>query len=317
MHLSYAQLAKRPALLHRLVGLNVAEFEPLLEEFAVQYHQQVIEPRISAPDRIRAQGAGQKGALPTVADKLLFILVYSRMYPLLIVQGMLFGMVESKACTWVGRLLPVLDAALGQLHVRPRRAKGRSLEDLIEAFPELKELGVLTDGTERPIRRPKDATRQQEDYYGKKKRHTRKHVTLTHPKTQYILAMGEEAPGTRHDKKILDEAQLSCTSGLSVHADTGFQGLEIGNALVITPIKRKRKKQGEPKDELTPSQQAHNTALATARISIEHSNAGFKRNRSVTDILRNTREGMSDLLAMLAMGLHTLRVMLRASYQMG
>jgi len=317
MHLSYAQLAKRPAILHRLVGLSVAEFEQLLEELAVQYHQQVIQPRVSAPDRRRALGGGQKGALPTVADKLLFILLYTRIYPLLIVQGMFFGVVESKACSWVGLLLPVLDAALGQMHVRPKRAQGRSLEDLIEAFPELKELGVLTDGTERPIRRPKDATRQQEDYSGKKKRHTRKHVTLTHPQTQYIVAVSEEAPGTKHDKKILDEAQLSCTSGLLVQADTGFQGLEIGNALVITPLKRKRKKKGEPKDELTPSQKAHNTALAKARISIEHSNAGFKRNRSVSDILRNTREGMSDLLAMVAMGLHNLRVMLRASYQMG
>ena len=317
MHLSYAQLAKRPAILHRLIGLSVAEFEHLLEEFSVQYHQQVIQPRVSAPDRRRALGGGQKGALPTVADKLLFILVYSRMYPLLIVQGMFFGLVESKACTWVGLLLPVLDAALGQRHVRPRRAKGRSLEELIEAFPELKELGVLTDGTERPIRRPKDATQQQEDYSGKKKRHTRKHVTLTYPKTQSILAVSEEAPGTMHDKKILDEAQLSCTSGMPVQADAGFQGLEIGNAVVITPLKRKRKKQGEPKDELTPAQKAHNTALAKARISIEHSNAGFKRNRSVSDILRNTRQGMSDLLAMVAMGLHNLRVMLRASYQMG
>lgn len=139
MHLSYAQLAKRPAILHRLVGLSVAEFEHLLEEFSVQYHQQVIQPRVSAPDRMRALGAGQKGALPTVADKLLFILVYTRMYPLLIVHGMFFGLVESKACTWVGILLPVLDAALGQIHVRPRRAKGRSLEELIEEFPELKE----------------------------------------------------------------------------------------------------------------------------------------------------------------------------------
>jgi len=317
MHLSYAQLAKRPAILHRLSGLSVAEFEHLLEEFSVQYHQQVIQPRVSAPDRRRALGGGQKGALPSVADKLLFILVYSRMYPLLIVQGMLFGVVESKACTWVGILLPVLDAALGQLHVRPRRAKGRSLEELIEAFPELKELGVLTDGTERPIRRPKEATQQKEDYSGKKKRHTRKHVTLTHPQTQSILAVSEEAPGSMHDKKILDEAQLSCTTGLPVQADTGFQGLSIGNAVVITPIKRKRKKKGEPKDELTPSQQAHNTTLTKARISIEHSNAGFKRNRSVSDILRNTRQGMSDLLAMVAMGLHNLRVMLRASYQMG
>ena len=315
MQLTYAHMKKRPAMLHRLTGLTVAEFEAVLAEFSAQYDEQVIQPRVRAPGRQRALGGGQKGALPEVADKLLFILLYTRIYPLLIVQGMFFGLVESKACTWVKILLPVLDATLGQIHVRPRRAKGRSLEELIAEFPELKELGVLTDGTERPIRRPKDATRQHEDYSGKKKRHTRKHVTVTHPQTQYLIAVSEEAAGTVHDKKIVDDAQLSCTSGLLVQGDTGFQGLQIGNAHVLTPIKRKRKKKGEPKDELTPSQKEHNRDLAKARISIEHSNAGFKRNRSVSDILRNTRQGMSDTLAMVAMGLHNLRVTMRTSYQ--
>ena len=174
---------------------------------------------------------------------------------------------------------------------------------------------MLTDGTERPIRRPKDEAEQQEHYSGKKKRHTSKHVTITHPKTQRILAVSEEAPGTKHDKKILDEAQLSCTTALQVRADSGFQGLSIGNAEIIIPFKRKRKKKGEPKDELTEQQKEANTLLSKARISIEHSNAGFKRNHSVTAILRNTREGMSDSLALVAMGLHNLRVSMRASYQ--
>jgi DDE superfamily endonuclease len=91
--------------------------------------------------------------------------------------------------------------------------------------------------------------------------------------------------------------------------------LSIGNAEIIIPFKRKRKKKGEPKDELTEQQKEANTALASARISIEHSNAGFKRNRSVTDILRNTGPSMSDSLALVAMGLHNLRVSMRASYQ--
>jgi hypothetical protein len=315
MHVTYSRMRKQPAMLHRLTGLTVGEFEQVLEEFSAQYDQQVIQPRVRAPGRQRALGGGQKGALPTGGDKLLFILMYTRIYPLLIVQGMFFGLVESKACTWVKILLPVLDATLGQIHVRPRRAKARSLEDILKEFPDLKELGVLIDGTERPIRRPKDSTRQHEDYSGKKKRHTRKHVTLTHPQRQYIIAVSEEAAGTMHDKKIVDDAQLSCTSGLLVQGDTGFQGLQIGNAQVITPIKRKRKKKGEAKDELTPSQKAHNRDLAQTRISIEHSNAGFKRNRSVSDVLRNTRQGMSDTLAMVAMGLHNLRVTMRASYQ--
>jgi DDE superfamily endonuclease len=315
MKLSYAQVIKRPALLERLTGLKVKEFEALRESFSSQYDQQVIKPRVNAPGRQRAAGGGQKGALPEVADKLLFILVYTRIYPLLFVQGLLFGMAESKACTWVGILLPVLDAAMGEIHVRPKRATGRSLEEITEEFPELKKLGVLTDGTERPIRRPKDEVKQQEHYSGKKKRHTSKHVTITHPKTQRILAVSEEAPGTKHDKKILDEAQLSCTTALAVRADSGFQGLSIGNAEIIIPFKRKRKKKGEPKDELTEQQKEANTLLSKARISIEHSNAGFKRNHSATALLRNTRQGMSDSLALVAMGLHNLRVSMRTTYQ--
>jgi DDE superfamily endonuclease/Helix-turn-helix of DDE superfamily endonuclease len=315
MHLSYTQVVKRPALLHRLTGLNVKEFEVLQESFSAQYDQQVIQPRLSAPSRKRAAGGGQKGALKDPADKLLFILVYTRIYPLLIVQGMFFGMAESKACKWVGVLLPVLDAALGRSHVRPKRAKGRSLEEIVEEFPELKELGVLTDGTERPIRRPKDDQEQKAVYSGKKKRHTKKHVTLTHPKTQYILAASEEAPGSKHDKKIFDEADLACATSLPIRADKGFQGLQLGNAVVVTPIKRKRKKKGQPGEELTPTQKEHNRELAQTRISIEHSNAGLKRNRSVSEILRNTRKGMSDLLMMIAMGLHNLRVTMRTSYQ--
>jgi DDE superfamily endonuclease len=77
----------------------------------------------------------------------------------------------------------------------------------------------------------------------------------------------------------------------------------------------RKSEKGEPKDELTEQQKEANTLLSKTRISIEHSNAGFKRNRSVTDILRNTRQGMSDSLALVAMGLHNLRVSMRVSYQ--
>jgi hypothetical protein len=315
MHLRAAEVVKRPALFERLTGLKVAEFERLLEPFSREYHQQVIQPRLTAPGRVRASGGGQKGALPELADKRLFILMYTRIYPLLLVQGMFFGMAESKACKWVGILLPILDAALGRSHLRPKRAQGRSVEEIIQEFPELKELGVLTDATERPIRRPKDTQEQKEAYSGKKKRPTKKHVTLTHPKTQYILATTEEANGSKHDKKVFDEAALSCTTPIPISADSGFQGLEVGKAVVVTPIKRKRKKKGESKEELTPAQKEHNKELAKTRISIEHSNAGLKRNRSMTEILRNTRTGMSDRLMMVAMGVHNLRVTMRASYQ--
>lgn len=315
MSMSYALVSKRPALLHRLTGLTTPEFERLLDKFSSHYSIMILRPRVTASGRKRKPGAGQKGALPEVADKLLFILSYTRIYPLLIIQGTLFGMAESKACKWVGILLPVLDMALESAHVRPKRARGRSLEEIIAEFPELVEFGILTDGVERPVRRPKNKDDQKDQYSGKKKRHTKKNVTIVHPKTQYILAVSEEHPGRDHDKKIIDQEELRCHSPILIGVDSGFAGLTIGLAKVTLPVKRKRKKKDEPKDVLTDEQKMYNHTLASARVAVEHSNAGLKRNRSVADVYRNTRKGMSDQLMMVAMGLHNLRVTMRSSYQ--
>lgn len=315
MALTYTWLSTRPKLFHRLTGLHLNEFDHLLDTFSSLYFIRVIQPRVTRQGRIRHMGGGRKGAIPDIADKLCFILIYTRIYPLLVVHGMFYGMAESKACSWVGTLLPVLDAALGARHVRPKRMKGRSLEEIIDEFPELRELGILTDGVERPIRRPKEPTKQQEAFTGKKKRHTVKHVTMTHPKTQHILAVSDEHPGSHHDKRILDEQQLRCSSELDVGADSGFEGCSIGTARFVIPIRRKRKPKNQPKHVLTDEQKAYNQTLASLRVPVEHSNAGFKRNRSTYDVFRNTREGMSDMITIVAMGLHNLRVKHRVAYQ--
>lgn len=312
----YDRAAKRPHLFQRLTGLTLAEFDHLLDKFSSHYMILVIQPRLNAAGRKRKAGGGRTGHLPGMADKLLFILVYTRVYPLLIIQGWLFGMSEGRSCTWVDTLLPVLKAALGSAHVLPLRTKGRTLEEVIADFPELGELGVLTDGVERPVRRPKDKDREKQAFSGKQKRHTVKNVSFAHPKTQYILGVSEEHPGQDHDKKVIDDEAIRCHSPVDVGADNGFVSLKIGKANIILPIKRRpRKSRHDPKIELTDAQKAYNHAHAGARIAIEHSNAGFKRNRSVQDTLRNTREGMSDDLMMVATGLHNLRVTMRASYQ--
>jgi len=41
---------------------------------------------------------------------------------------------------------------------------------------------------------------------------------------------------------------------------------------------------------------------------VEHSLAGVKRSRSVKDVLRNTKEGFSDLAMVAACGLHNFRL---------
>ena len=45
---------------------------------------------------------------------------------------------------------------------------------------------------------------------------------------------------------------------------------------------------------------------------MEHALSGVKRCRSTKDVLRNTREGVSDLFMVNACGLHNLRVDYRA-----
>jgi hypothetical protein len=60
--------------------------------------------------------------LPTPEDRLLFILTYVKTYALQVVQGRLFGMVQSKANRWIHVLLPVLLATLRSLGDAPARS---------------------------------------------------------------------------------------------------------------------------------------------------------------------------------------------------
>ncbi|MFN3761738.1 MAG: transposase family protein, partial [Anaerolineae bacterium] len=56
------------------------------------------------PPRQRRRGAGRKSVLRTLEDKLLFILLYFRLYPTQEVLGFLFGFGQPQANYWVHRL---------------------------------------------------------------------------------------------------------------------------------------------------------------------------------------------------------------------
>jgi hypothetical protein len=59
---------------------------------------------------------------------------------------------------------------------------------------------------------------------------------------------------------------------------------------------------------LTAEEREQNRKLSRVRVRVEHSLAGVKRSRSVKDVLRDTKEGFSDLAMAVACGLHNLRV---------
>lgn len=299
--LHYPSLVKRPKHFHRLTGLTTSEFDQLFDKF-VSAWQQYLSPIISDPKRKRKYGGGRHTAQESLQDKLLFILVYVRMYPLMFLQGIMFGIEEGNVCIWVHRLLPLLDTAVGFTHKRPKRGQGKTLEELLHEFPELKELGILGDGVERPIRRPKNNDKQTRTYSGKKKRHTRKNIILTNPQTTEVVFLGATQDGTMHDKKALDQEELKTTIPVKLGLDLGFEGADIPNVHIVLP---KKKPKGQ---ELTELQKQQNTCFARRRIRVEHAIAGIKRNRSVSDIYRNIKKDTDDRFMSIACGLHNLRV---------
>ncbi len=62
---------------------------------------------------------------------------------------------------------------------------------------------------------------------------------------------------------------------------------------------------------MTPAEKRTNRKLARVRVRGEHALSGVKRARVVKDVLRNTRDGFSDLAMVIACGLHNLRVHIR------
>ncbi len=299
--ITYEVWSKRPQHFRRLTGITVEEFNEILDKFRSSY-QFFIQREFLSKERIRAYGGGRHTRLLSLEDKLLFILVYVRIYPLEFVQGALFNLTEGRACEWINRLLPILDEAMGYAHKRPKRERGRNLEEILKDFPELRDLGIFADGTERFIRRPKNKDKQKSKYSGKRRRHSVKNIIITHPVNNTILFLGKTQGGKKHDKESIEEEDIKCRDPIKMLTDLGFLGLKIPNIQIIMP---KRKPRG---GTLSDNEKAINKILSSIRAGVEHAIAGAKRNRSVLDTCCNVKEETPDLLMSIACGLHNLRV---------
>ena len=62
---------------------------------------------------------------------------------------------------------------------------------------------------------------------------------------------------------------------------------------------------------MSASDKLLNRILSGVRVRVEHASAGGKRCRIVKEVLRNTKEGVSDLVMEVACALHNLRVACR------
>jgi len=151
-----------------LTGVSQKKFAQLLPIFRRVYHQErykAYEQGLAEGTRQRKPGGGQKGKLPEMADKLVFILNYYKTYPTFDVLGHRFGLARSKANEQVHQLSPILHQTLMELGHLPRR-QFESVEAFKAALGDLDQ--IVIDVTERPHQRPQDNVQQRELYSGKK-----------------------------------------------------------------------------------------------------------------------------------------------------
>jgi hypothetical protein len=222
--INYATLSGQPRALLALTGLTNAEFGSVLPAFCKAYLRAHPEGRTAAGlPRRRWFGAGRPSVLADDADKLLFVLVYLKTYPLQVVLGKLFGISTSQANYWLHHLLPVLRSALDDLGVLPARRGDRLGQRHAEPRPPRL---VIIDGTERRRQRPKKAAKQALHYSGKKKAHTDKNVLVVDGSRERVWFLSDTYPGKVNDKRIADEARLRYPPGTVLYKDAGFQGYE-------------------------------------------------------------------------------------------
>src|SRR5687768_17985315 len=152
-----------------LTGLSQDHFDHLLPVFSDIYRatqQKTYEEGLTSGTRVRKPGGGCKGKLPTMAEKLLFVLYYYKTYPTFDVLGAQFDMVRSKANENLHKLSPILYDTLVELDLMPYREL-ETPQALREALTGVDQL--IIDATERACRRSQDDATQREHDSGKKK----------------------------------------------------------------------------------------------------------------------------------------------------
>jgi hypothetical protein len=71
--------------------------------------------------RQRRAGGGRRGILDEAEQRLLFILVYRKLYPSQAMMGRMFEISQSRSNYWIHRLMPVLQRGLEILAVMAER----------------------------------------------------------------------------------------------------------------------------------------------------------------------------------------------------
>ena len=155
--LNYKSLQNNKTVFLAVTSVTVFEFQVLLLAFAQAF----------SAVRFRKKGGRQRGKLLSFEDKLIFILSYTKNYPLQTYHGLQFGLSQSNTCRQIHALLvPKLKRALAILSFQPERTADALAQRLSS---QADSGGLVQDAVERMRERPEDTERQKLYHSGKKR----------------------------------------------------------------------------------------------------------------------------------------------------
>jgi hypothetical protein len=116
------EVTQRAGSLRAMTGLTQQAFSTLLPPFEHTLLAYMADhPLDGQPRTSRRYRSYDTSPLPTMADKLLFMLTYRKQHPIQEVQGQLFGMSQSHANKWIHLLHAVLNRAFAYQDLLPAR----------------------------------------------------------------------------------------------------------------------------------------------------------------------------------------------------
>jgi hypothetical protein len=123
-------------------------------------------------------------------------------------------------------------------------------------------------------------------------------------KNKTVLYLSKAYNGTTHDKKLADQEDLKFPIGglVELFQDTGFQGYNPENVIVVQPTKKTKGK------ELTQEQKDKNKEISSKRVLVEHAIGGVKILRIIKDEIRIYSENVRNIVMKIACAIHNLKV---------
>lgn len=226
-----------------MTGYTFEQFDELLPYFQQAHTAYFTKFQINGKRRTGARKfvLYANSPLPTLPERLAFILSFLKLNPLQEHHADLFDMEQKQCHEFIHGLKIVLDEALSLACVLPAQTDNELQRVLAAASSGMTQskTTLLHDATEREVPRPLDAEEQQEKYSGKKKRHAVITTALC-----YILLVSLTFSGSVHDKKIADRS-YRIPPGFCLGQDCGYQGYRPAGVTVVQPRKKPKRERTE------------------------------------------------------------------------